>query len=111
MISEREVDEMIKYPKTQIEKVAVPYFLLMTNPHDFETQEKKYQDIVKNCLKSLIEELSILVDEMGKEKGFTEAKDLAVEMALATNMPFRKENKDWINFVIATELSSSETTH
>ena len=52
MISEREVDEMIKHPKTQIEKVAVPQFLMMTCPDDIENQE----EIMNTCLESLQQE-------------------------------------------------------
>ena len=99
MISEREVDEMIKHPKTQIEKVAVPYFLMMTCPDDIENQE----EIMDTCLITLQEELYVLVNEMGREKGFTKAKNLAVEMALATNMPFYKENKDWIELALGVK--------
>ena len=99
MISEREVGEMIKYPKTQVEKVAVPYFLMMTCPDDIENQ----QEIMNSCLITLQEELYVLVNEMGREKGFTKAKNLAVEMALVTNMPFYKENKDWIELALGVK--------
>lgn len=102
MISEREVDEMIKYPKTQVEKVAVPYFIMMTCPFDIKPKEEA-EEIMVSALESLQEELSVLVNEMGREKGFTKAKNLAVKMALATNMPFYKENRDWIELALGVK--------
>ena len=102
MISKREVEEMIKYPKTQVEKVAVPYFKMMTCPLDI-TPEEETEEIMVSALELFEKELSVLIGEIGKEKAFTKTKNLAVEMALATNMPFYKENRDWIELVLGVK--------
>tara|TARA_R100001163_G_C5055632_1_gene192078 strand:+ start:656 stop:979 length:324 start_codon:yes stop_codon:yes gene_type:complete len=102
MISEREVDEMIKYPKTQVEKVAVPYFIMMTCPLDI-TPKEEAEEIMVSAIEAFQEELSVLVDEIGREKAFTKTKNLAVEMALATNMPFYKENRDWMELALGVK--------